>query len=143
MYKFQRGQQPQWSTVTHASGSKTVETKDTEHIIQPRGAGTAYRFKMRTPTILIGLTDPKTEKPLKNWITRILGGTSHLPTAKMMQGIRLAAVRAMEARVSAVASLGSRFSLERAEGWAEALQAQNAKGGPDDREPDVCDLIKD
>jgi len=44
-----------------------------EHIIQPRGAGTAYRFKMRTPKSLQGLTDPKTEKPFKKWLTRSLG----------------------------------------------------------------------
>lgn len=41
------------------------------------------------------------------------------------------------------ANLDSRFSLERAEGWAEALRAQNAKGGPDVYEPDVHDLIED
>ena len=114
-----------------------------EHIIQPRGAGTAYRFKMRTPKSLQGLTDPKTEKPFKKWLTRSLGGTSHLPTAKKMRDIRLAEIRAMEAQVSAGASLDSRFSLERAEGWAEALRAQNAKGGPDDYQPNIYDLIED
>ena len=114
-----------------------------EHIIQPRGAGTAYRFKMRTPKALKGLTDPKTEKPFKNWITRSLGGTSHIPTAKKMWDIRLAEIRTKEAQASAGASLDRRFSLEMAEGWAEALRTQNAKGGPDDYEPDVYDLIKD
>lgn len=49
----------------------------------------------------------------------------------------------MEAQVSAGASLDRKFSLERAEGWAEALRAQNAKGGPDNYEPDVYDLIED
>ncbi len=108
-----------------------------EHIIQPRGAGTAYRFKMRTPKTLKGLTDPKTEKPFKNWITRSLGGTLHIPTAKKMRDIRLAEIRIIEAQVSAGASFDSRFSLERAEGWAEALRTQKAKGGPDDYEPDI------
>ena len=45
----------------------------------------------------------------------------------------------MEAQVSAGAALDSRFSLER----AEALRAQTAKGGPDDDEPDIYDLIAD
>lgn len=114
-----------------------------EHIIQPRGVGTAYRFKMRTPKALKGKTDPKTEKPFKNWITRSLGGTSHIPTAKKMRDIRLAEIRTMEAQISVGASLDSRFSLERAEGWAEALRAQNANGGPDEYEPDIYDLIDD
>jgi hypothetical protein len=107
-----------------------------EHIIQPRGPGTAYRFKMRTPTALIGKVDPKTEKPFKKWITRSLGGTSHLPTAKKMRDIRLAEIRTIEAQLGAGVSLDRRFSLERAEGWAEALKAQTARGGPNDYEPD-------
>lgn len=115
------------------------ETKDVGHIIQPRGAGTAYRFKMRTPKSLQGLTDPKTEKPFKKWLTRSLGGTSHLPTAKKMRDIRLAEIRTIEAQVHAGATLDSRFSLER----AEALKAQNAKGGPNGYEPDIHDLIED
>ena len=143
MSKIQSSQQPPWSTVTHAGGSKTNEKKDMDYIIQSRGAGTAYRFKMRTPKSLQGLTDPKTEKPFKNWITRSLGANSHLPTAKKMRDIRLAEIRTMEAQVGAGASLDSRFSLERAEGWAEALRAQNAKGGPDNYEHDVYDLIED
>jgi hypothetical protein len=60
-----------------------------EHIIQPRGAGTAYRFKMRTPVALIGLTDPKTNKPFKKWITRSLGGTSHLQTQRFQRELGL------------------------------------------------------
>lgn len=41
------------------------------------------------------------------------------------------------------AALGDRFSLERASVWAEALRVQRTKGGPDDYDPDMQDLIRE
>jgi hypothetical protein len=36
---------------------------DTNYLFQPRGAGTAWLFRMATPTTLIGRTNPRTRKP--------------------------------------------------------------------------------
>lgn len=114
-----------------------------QHIDQPRGPGTAYRFKMRTPQVLIGHTDPQTGKPFGRWIIRTLGGERHLPTAKRLRDIRLAEVRALEADAKAGADLSGRFSLYRAEAWAEALRVQTRDGGPAPYQPDVRELIYD
>ncbi|WP_433989100.1 tyrosine-type recombinase/integrase [Sulfitobacter sp. TBRI5] len=113
------------------------------YIDQPRGAGTAYRFKMKTPKALAGMIDPLTKKKFGNWIIRPFGGERHLPTAKKLRDICVAEVRTMTADAASGAGLSGRFNLERAEGWAEALRVQKAKGGPDDYQPDVYDLIED
>lgn len=75
-----------------------------KHIIQPRGDGTAYQFKIRTPSGLKGMIDPATGKKFGTYIKRSLGGSRHLPTAKKLRDLRLAEVRAMEA--DAVSSAG-------------------------------------
>lgn len=83
-------------TVTH--NSRPLKGKNgMKHIIQPRGDGTAYQFKMRTPAALRGMKDPATGKNFGTYIKRTLGGTRHLPTAKKLRDIRLAEVRTMEA----------------------------------------------
>lgn len=115
-----------------------------KYIIQPRGDGTAYQFKIRTPSILRGMTDPTTGKQFGTYIKRNLGGTNHLPTAKKVRDMRLAEVRAMEADAAQETALGGRFSLERASGWAEALRVQNAEGfDPDGSDVDIRSLIED
>jgi len=114
-----------------------------KHIIRPRGDGTAYQFMMRTPMALKGMTDPATGRTFGRYIKRSLGGTRHLPTARKLRDIRLAEVRAMEADAVHGATLGDRFSIERASAWAEALRVQRAEGGPDEYDPDVQDLIEE
>lgn len=49
----------------------------------------------------------------------------------------------MEADAVHGATLGDRFSIERASAWAEALRVQRAEGGPDEYDPDVQDLIEE
>lgn len=114
-----------------------------EYIQQPRGAGTAYRFRIKTPAALKGKIDPETGKPFKQFIFRSLGGTRHLPTARKLRDIRVAEVRAMEADAAAGERLSGRFGLERAEAWAEALRVQQTSGGPDEHEPSIISLIED
>jgi integrase len=90
------------------------------------------------------MIDPARGKPFGNFITRSLGGTHHIPTAKKLRDIRLAEVRAMEANAAQEKALGDRFSLERASGWAEALRAQEAEGfDPKGCDVDVRGLIYD
>lgn len=114
-----------------------------KHLQQPRGPGTAYRFRIKTPKALVGMIDPKTGKQFGQFIFRDLGGTNHLPTARKLRDIRLAEVRAMEADAAAGDALSGRFGLERAEVWAEALRVEKAKGGPDEHAPSIMSLIED
>lgn len=92
------------------------------YIEQPRGQGTAYRFRMKTPATLIGREDPQTGKPFGTWIIRSLGGERHLPTAKKLRDMRLAEVRTIEAEYRA----SERFSQERAELWSQALRSEHS-----------------
>ena len=95
-----------------------------------------------SPLSLRRMIDPQTRKKFTNWISRSLGATNYIPTAKKLRDIRLAEIRAMEADAAKGEVLGDRFSLERATAWAETLSVQKSEGGPDDHEPDVVDLIK-
>lgn len=91
------------------------------YIEQPKGPGTAYRFRMKTPKRLRGTPNPWSKDKLFGvWIIRSMGGERHLPTAKKLRDIYLAEVRNLEIEYRA----RERFSLERAEMWAEAMNAK-------------------
>ena len=93
-----------------------------QYIEQPRGPGTAYRFRMKAPQSLRGTPNPWAEgKPIGTWIIRPMGGERHLPSAKKLRDIYLAEVRKLEIEYR----VRHRFSLEKAELWAEALRAQH------------------
>ena len=70
---------------------------------------------------------PSDEKKFTNWISRSLGATNYIPTAKKLRDIRLAEIRAMEADAAKGEVLGDRFSLERATAWAETLSVRSPK----------------
>lgn len=99
-----------------------------EHIEQPRKAGTAYRFRMKTPKGLRGKPNPwRDGKPFRTWIIRSMGGERHLPSAKKLRDIYLAEVRKLQIKYRA----REMFSLERAELWSDAL-----RGAPPTITPD-------
>lgn len=76
---------------------------------------------MKTPKSLHGTANPWAgDKPFGVWIIRPMGGERHLPSAKKLRDIFLAEVRKLEIEYRA----HQRFSLERAEMWAEALQTE-------------------
>lgn len=92
-----------------------------QYIEQPKGPGTAYRFRMKTPKNLRGTPNPWSEgKPLGTWIIRPMEGQRHLPSAKKLRDIYLAEVRKLEIEYRA----RTRWSLERADLWADALTAE-------------------
>jgi integrase len=71
---------------------------ETKYLFQPRGQGTAWHFRMPTPSILVGETNPFTGKPFSKSETRIgLGGTHNLKQARMQRDQILAAIRKLEA----------------------------------------------
>lgn len=91
-----------------------------QYIEQPKGPGTAYRFRMKAPKSLRGTPNPWAEgKPIGTWIIRPMAGQRHLPSAKKLRDIYLAEVRKLEIECRA----RNRFSLEKAELWADALRA--------------------
>ena len=71
---------------------------DTAHLFQPRGPGTAYLFRMRTPDVLIGRTNPRTKKPYGPEIREGLGGVRTLPEARKVRDLRLGQLRLEEAK---------------------------------------------
>lgn len=97
-----------------------------KYLVQPRGPGKAWAFRMRTPPALIGKVDPETGKPFGAIIKRGLG-TDHLPTARMRRDETLGRVRAA---VRATAEAG--LSAEDAARWAQEIAAQERDMGPED-----------
>ncbi len=84
---------------------------------QPRGPGTAWRFRMSTPKVLKGTTDPETGKPFGRNIIRSLGGVKHKATARKLRDVELSKVRELELQ-----ALGrNRYSLAAADRWGEAM----------------------
>ena len=92
---------------------------DTNFLFQPRGAGTAWLFRMATPEALIGRTNPRTGKPYGREIREGLGGVRALAEARKLRDQRLGAVRVEEARAVAEAN----GNLESALDIAESLRA--------------------
>lgn len=93
-----------------------------DYIEQPKGPGTAYRFRMKTPKSLRATPNPwSNDKPFGTWIIRSMDGERHLPSAKKLRDIYLAEVRKLEI----VYRARNRFSLEKAELWADALRADS------------------
>jgi len=107
-----------------------------QYLEQPRGTGTAWRFRMKTPKNLIGAIAPWSGKPLGTWIIRPLGGVTELRKAMLGRDLALSEVRKLEAL-----TLGQeRFSRASAERWQEAMQA-GSSGDAD--ETLVRDLLYD
>ena len=92
-----------------------------EYLVQPRGPGTAYQFRMRTPPQLMGREDPETGKAFGKTIKRGLG-TAHLPTAKKLRDETLGRVRAA-VRMAGGATVGD-LGPAQADAWAAAIAAQ-------------------
>jgi len=103
--------------VSHAGGgARAVEVR---YIVQPRGPGTAYQFRIRTPSALVGMIDPETGKPFGATIKRGTG-ESHLPTARKIRDRLLGSIRAAE---DAIVGGRSPVSAVVAGRWRDAIAA--------------------
>src|SRR6185437_13577988 len=105
---------------------------DTQFLFQPRGAGTAWLFRMATPEALIGRVNPRTGKPYRREIRESLtakpangtprrngaGGVLSLVEARKLRDQLLGHIRLEEAR--ALAELNG--SLESALDIAASLR---------------------
>ena len=92
---------------------------DTLHLFQPRGRGTAWIFRIKTPAILVGKLNPRTEKPYKTEIREGLGATRSLMAARKVRDVRLGQIRLEEAIVANVQDGSLSQALDIAEGNKE------------------------
>lgn len=68
---------------------------ETKHLFQPRGPGTAWHLRMRTPAALTGITNPHTNEAFGTEI-RIGLGTRSLVEARKKRDAYLGIIRALE-----------------------------------------------
>lgn len=101
---------------------KKTETEDMRYLIQPRGPGKSWVFRMVTPPDLVGVPNPWDGKPLGKEIKKGLG-TRHLPTARKFRDIALGDIRRLQDGLSD----GEAFSLASAVEWREAILAARKK----------------
>ncbi|MFT3974030.1 MAG: tyrosine-type recombinase/integrase [Amaricoccus sp.] len=107
------------------------------YLAQPKGPGTAFQLRMRTPTALLGTLDPLSGRPFGSTIRRGLGSTRDLREARVRAAI-------LRGQYLALASNPRGLTDERALVWAELIAKQRATGddGPDDPFPDLASLVE-
>lgn len=101
---------------------KKTEKEDMRFLIQPRGPGKSWVFRMVTSPDLVGAPNPWDGKPLGKEIRKGLG-TRHLPTAHKFRDIALGDIRRLQDGLSD----GEEFSLASAVEWREAILAARKK----------------
>lgn len=94
---------------------------DTRYLFQPRGPGTAYHFRMKTPDVLVGVKNPRTGRSYGREIREGLGRTRSLQDARRRRDIVLGSIRVEEARARGEKD----GSLEQALNLAAALKEAN------------------
>ncbi len=102
----------------------TKKAEDMRHLIQPRGPGTGWVFRMITSPDLIGKLNPWTGKPFGKEIRRGLN-IRHLPTARKQRDICLGEVR----RLSFDKSDEGSFTIDQAEAWHEDIARDPSNQG--------------
>lgn len=102
------------------------ETEDMRYLVQPRGPGKGWVFRMITPPDLVGVPNPWDSKPLAKEIKKGLG-TRHPVEARKLRDIALGDIRRLQDALSDDAA----FSLASAVEWREAIaSARETTGGP-------------
>jgi Phage integrase SAM-like domain len=89
---------------------------DTLYLFQPRGAGTAWLFRMATPAPLVGRPNPRTGRAYGREIRESLGGVRLLTEARRLRDLRLGAIRLEEAQAVGDANGGLEQAMEIAAG---------------------------
>lgn len=95
----------------------TGNAEDMQYLIQPRGPGTGWAFRMLTPLELIGKINPWTGKPFGKEIRKGLD-TRYLTEAKKRRDVALGTIRQL---VMEQTDEG-KFTLAAAEEWREAIR---------------------
>lgn len=109
---------------------------DTTFLFQPRGPNTAYLFRMATPKVLLGRTNPRTERPygreIRERLTKANGGIRNLKEALRLRDLLLGQIRGEERDLIAAAN----GSMEEAIAIASSLRAMT-----DDEERDTAESV--
>jgi integrase len=92
------------------------DKEDMRYLVQPRGPGRSWVFRIVTPPDLVGVPNPWDGKPFGNEIKKGLG-TRHLPQARKLRDIALGDLRRLHDSLSD----GYAFSLASAVEWREAI----------------------
>lgn len=126
-----------------------VSDVDTEGVpedmlyIRPPTKRKGYSFRMKTPPLLIGTTDPKSGRPFGKEIVRGLG-TRHLPTARKARDRILGEVRVLEDKAQIMGDQYGRWSTNVALAVHEQINRENAEGfDEDDFSLDTASIISD
>ncbi len=102
------------------------------YLVQPRGPGTSYQFRMRTPADLIGRLDPTSGKPFGAEVKRGLR-TRDLRTAGARAAILKGQIMIMVERlVSAVSGLSNPIIPVRSTARSSPPAAQRLRSIPND-----------
>lgn len=116
-----------------ASGLAGQGGPDMKHLMKPRGKG--YTLRMKTPEVLVGTTNPWTEKPFGREIKLGLNTRSHAEALRL-RDVRVGQVRQLEAE--AQASTGQPhvgriidLSPENAASWREMREEAGDSEGLD------------
>lgn len=106
---------------------RVTEKDDMRYLVQPRGPGKSWVFRMVTPPDLVGLPNPWDGKPLGKEIKKGLA-TRHLPEARKRRDIVLGEVRRLHRQLSN----DDAWSLQSALAWREMTEdAQRRQDGED------------
>ncbi|MCT8328934.1 tyrosine-type recombinase/integrase [Albidovulum sediminis] len=106
---------------------KETDKDDMRYLVQPRGPGKSWVFRMLTPPDLIGLPNPWDGKPLGKEIKKGLA-TRHLPEARKRRDIALGDIRRLQRQLSN----DDAWSLQSAMAWREMTEeAQRRQDGED------------
>ncbi len=96
---------------------RETEKDDMRYLVQPRGPGKSWVFRMLTPPDLIGLPNPWDGKPLGKEIKKGLA-TRHLPEARKRRDIALGDIRRAQRQLSN----DDAWSLQSALAWRKMTE---------------------
>jgi hypothetical protein len=116
-----------------------TEGEDMRYLIQPRGPGKSWVFRMKTPPELIGKSNPITGRKFAREI-RLGLSTRRLSEARSERDILLGKIREAQAALLD----DSRFSVNMGVAWAEEIKKEEAEGfEPDEATVDVRSILYD
>ena len=108
-----------------------IDVLETQYLHQPRGPGTGWALRIRTPSTLVGKPNPKTGKPFGKDIHEGLG-TRDVREARRLRDVRIGEIRILESAVPRGQKLLDRWEqyqdevLEHREAYASMKEASES-----------------
>ena len=117
-----KGESETMSSKSLSRMDHTGDAEDMQYLIQPRGPGTGWVFRMVTPPELVGKPNPWTGKAFGKEIKKGLK-TRRLPEARKLRDVALGDVR----KLAFENTDAGRFSMESAEEWRTLIQQDQSE----------------